>query len=578
MIRVYSAVFCFVLGACVFTPPTFTGELEDASAPFADVFSPDLGIDAGASPDSGVSPDACGGDACVLAPIAFDDTATVTSGQTILIEVLANDRGDAIRILSHGQPRLGLMNREGDRLRYRARASITGLDEVPYSISDREGRVASATVRIDVIGSNDPPIASPIEESTFRDRAIELRLVASDPNNDPITFQLRDPPQNGTLEPSPRGPDFLIYRPNRTFLGVDRFTYFAEDGALESNTATVSITVGTAPRDWADDNWARRRFIRFDNAMNNGNLDNFQVLIRLDPTRIDYSRAALDGRDLRFFDGNTVLAMEIESWVSGGESFVWLRVPRIDGNSAADGVHMYYGNLSPPAPPNPEGVWSGFDGVWHLDGGFLDSTSAGRSGTSTTARAAPGFIAGGAFFDGNALVDLPPSFFATDQGTLSFWARTASAASFRGLIFYGTADNNGARDGFGPEEEAHAGFEPDGRLSFYVHHDQTPLQLTSDAPLNDAAWHWIAIAFRQDQPSTLYVDGRPIVTQDHEALTFVATRAIRLGGPVAPVARFEGFLDEVRSFPIQRSAAWIDAEHRSMIDTFAIFGGEETGL
>ncbi|MGV0795303.1 Ig-like domain-containing protein, partial [Mycolicibacterium sp. XJ1819] len=46
---------------------------------------------------------------------------------------------------------------------------------------------------------------------------------------------------NGTLELNADGS--FTYTPNQDFYGTDTFTYMANDGELDGNTATVTITV-----------------------------------------------------------------------------------------------------------------------------------------------------------------------------------------------------------------------------------------------------------------------------------------------------------------------------------------------
>ncbi len=62
-----------------------------------------------------------------------------------------------------------------------------------------------------------------------------------DPNGNPITAALVTGPTKGTLTLNANGT--FTYRPNAGFIGTDTFTYRASDGALQSNLATVTITV-----------------------------------------------------------------------------------------------------------------------------------------------------------------------------------------------------------------------------------------------------------------------------------------------------------------------------------------------
>ncbi len=56
-----------------------------------------------------------------------------------------------------------------------------------------------------------------------------------------MTSTYRPRPRNGTLSLNAQGQ--LVYTPNANFNGTDTFTYKANDGQLDSNVATVAITV-----------------------------------------------------------------------------------------------------------------------------------------------------------------------------------------------------------------------------------------------------------------------------------------------------------------------------------------------
>lgn len=63
----------------------------------------------------------------------------------------------------------------------------------------------------------------------------------SDIDNDSLTAIRLSGPANGTLSLSANGA--FVYMPNANFNGTDTFTYLANDGTLDSNTATVTFTV-----------------------------------------------------------------------------------------------------------------------------------------------------------------------------------------------------------------------------------------------------------------------------------------------------------------------------------------------
>ncbi len=63
-----------------------------------------------------------------------------------------------------------------------------------------------------------------------------------DVDGDALTAALVVGPTNGTLSLDPNGS--FTYTPNPAFSGSDSFTYVANDGTVDSNVATVTITVG----------------------------------------------------------------------------------------------------------------------------------------------------------------------------------------------------------------------------------------------------------------------------------------------------------------------------------------------
>jgi VCBS repeat-containing protein len=67
----------------------------------------------------------------------------------------------------------------------------------------------------------------------------------TDPENDSLTPGVVSGPANGILSLGSDGS--FTYTPNANFSGSDSFTYIANDGELDSNFATVSITVNDLP-------------------------------------------------------------------------------------------------------------------------------------------------------------------------------------------------------------------------------------------------------------------------------------------------------------------------------------------
>lgn len=88
------------------------------------------------------------------------------------------------------------------------------------------------------------PVANGEAFYVSRDQPLSGAVLGndSDANYDPLTAILVNGPSHGNLTLSPNGT--FTYTPASGYSGPDSFTYKANDGAADSNVATVSLTVG----------------------------------------------------------------------------------------------------------------------------------------------------------------------------------------------------------------------------------------------------------------------------------------------------------------------------------------------
>ncbi|GIX07013.1 MAG: hypothetical protein KatS3mg115_1416 [Candidatus Poribacteria bacterium] len=91
---------------------------------------------------------------------------------------------------------------------------------------------------------NDPPVASNLTLFILEDTPGSVAAVVTDPDGDLLTVTVVDFPVHGSVVYDPATGEFL-YTPDPEFSGVDSFTYRANDGQVDSNLATVTITVET---------------------------------------------------------------------------------------------------------------------------------------------------------------------------------------------------------------------------------------------------------------------------------------------------------------------------------------------
>ena len=97
-----------------------------------------------------------------------------------------------------------------------------------------------ATVIITVTPVNDAPVAEDVSETTEEDTPVDVTLVASDVDDDTLTYAIVDEPAHGSVI---LVGDVATYTPELDFTGEDSFTFKANDGLADSNVATVTITV-----------------------------------------------------------------------------------------------------------------------------------------------------------------------------------------------------------------------------------------------------------------------------------------------------------------------------------------------
>ncbi|MBI4528657.1 MAG: tandem-95 repeat protein [Deltaproteobacteria bacterium] len=181
-------------------------------------------------------------------PVANNDAFTVAedSGATSL-NVLANDTtgpdtGETLTIISAGQGSQGgtVAVVGGTSIAYTPASNFFGLETFAYTISDGNGGTATATVTVSVTPVNDAPTANPQNVTTAEDTAVAVTLTGSDPEGNALAFTVVTQPSNGILSGTPPN---LTYTPTANFNGSDSFTFKVNDGSLDSNAATVSITV-----------------------------------------------------------------------------------------------------------------------------------------------------------------------------------------------------------------------------------------------------------------------------------------------------------------------------------------------
>ncbi|MBT7803894.1 tandem-95 repeat protein, partial [Candidatus Poribacteria bacterium] len=132
---------------------------------------------------------------------------------------------------------------------------FVGSDTFEYIANDGSEDSAAATATVTVTAVNDAPAVSAVTATTAEDTPVDVPLVGLDVDGDALTLLLWDvefttlgpvtTANGGTVEVGATTADQAIatYTPATDFVGTDTFEFLANDGVLDGEVATVTVTV-----------------------------------------------------------------------------------------------------------------------------------------------------------------------------------------------------------------------------------------------------------------------------------------------------------------------------------------------
>ena len=187
-------------------------------------------------------------------PRAENDVYATGQNQQLLVAadsgVLANDsdaQGDPLTTTLVEEPAHGTLALNADgSFEYTPETDFRGQDAFTYRASDGQSDSNLATASITVGPTNEAPQTVDDTYSTREDEPLSAAAAGvlandTDADGDQLTAILESAPSHGTLTLGLDGS--FDYTPNPDFSGSDSFTYLANDGQVEGNLATVSITI-----------------------------------------------------------------------------------------------------------------------------------------------------------------------------------------------------------------------------------------------------------------------------------------------------------------------------------------------
>lgn len=338
---------------------------------------------------------------------------------------------------------------------------------------------------------------------------------------------------------------------------------------------------------WCNDNsgitctssWTSRKRLNIINGGTDDTLINYPILVKLDSTRIDYTKVQSDGDDLRFVDpsdNTTVIPHEIEgTFTSGGSNYVWVKVPHIPANSNNDWIWMYYNNAGATSGADATNVWdSNYNITYHMDesaGNISDSAGSAQDAVrnSTTVAVGTGKVGSAQDFSSTGYLTTATPGLPTGDFTYQLWAQYDS-----------TSDENlfAALDGAGGDEA---------RLYAYTSGMDMIIDgvttVSSGVRTNTTNWFHYNLS-RAGSKVTLTRNGiqSPTILTDGDALSF-STCSLIIGADADATCTgtlgnyLDGRIDEFRVSNIARSPEWNEADYDAHNDSKVTFAEEEGG-
>lgn len=176
------------------------------------------------------------------APVANAQNVSTNEDTAKAVTLTATDAdNDPLTYSISTPPTKGTLSGTAPNLTYTPNLNANGSDSFAFRAND--GKVDSniATVNITINPVNDAPVATAQNISTTKNTAKSGTLTATDVDSSTLTFSKVTDPTHGTATVASNGA--FTYTPATDYTGGDSFTFKANDGALDSNSAIVSITV-----------------------------------------------------------------------------------------------------------------------------------------------------------------------------------------------------------------------------------------------------------------------------------------------------------------------------------------------
>jgi hypothetical protein len=145
-------------------------------------------------------------------------------------------------------PAHGVLTGTVPNLTYSPATNYFGSDSFTFVANDGRADSPAATVSINVMPANDPPIANNNSAVTAKNTPVSISVLAndSDAEGNLLSVSSVTQPQHGTAS---NEITHVVYSPATGYSGADSFTYTVADGQGGFGTATVTVNVTNGSAD-----------------------------------------------------------------------------------------------------------------------------------------------------------------------------------------------------------------------------------------------------------------------------------------------------------------------------------------
>ncbi len=189
------------------------------------------------------------------APVTTADSKTTAEDTPLTFpatDLTTNDTdvdGDTLTVTAVTNGTKGTANLVSGSITYSPNLNANGSDSFTYTVSDGQGGTATGTVTVTITAVNDAPIATADAYTTNEDTALNVSapgVLVNDSDVETASSSLTAALVSGPAHAASftlNANGSFNYTPAANYNGSDSFTYKANDGSVDSNVVTVSLTI-----------------------------------------------------------------------------------------------------------------------------------------------------------------------------------------------------------------------------------------------------------------------------------------------------------------------------------------------